>query len=649
MQPVNYIDNLRGNVPLSYRDASMNLTLKQKINMASLLAVFTMASILTWLAAGLVEKHTDEAILYRAEGVSDTAAKALSDWVSIRSDILSSFIDNATEPVLLPFLQQARKSGGFDDFFFGTADGEMIRSLPERNIAGYDPRIRPWYRDAVTAGRMIITTAYKDAFSGENMITMAQPVYHNGQILGVVGADLLIKDIVDIILDLHVGDNAYVALIDSQNGTFVGHPDASLVLKPVNSRFKELTLEFIQESAKKSEVVPFSRAGHETLIFSMAVPNTPLYLELIMDRDTEYASLDTLIKTLMICAVIITIIIIAFVSWLVSYLFRDLIRVSSALEEIASGEGDLTQRLEPRSSDEVGQLALNFNKFVGNMHTMVTKLSGISQSLSSQSQITAAQAEERSVRITMQQDEINMVATAVNEMAAATQEIAGNSENTAQYSSEAVTASAHGTALVHQTQQSIQSLEKEVHTATGVIQELEENGNQISTILSTIQEIADQTNLLALNAAIEAARAGEQGRGFAVVADEVRVLSQRTHASTQEIQTMIETLQSSTSRAVSIMDGSRTWVDTSVNDSNSAAASLIQIQKTVESISDMAVQIASAAEEQSSVTAEITRSMEGIRDVSQDFAQEAQEAAAQAAELSNLSVELQNEINQFKL
>src|SRR5690554_477254 len=99
MQPVNYIDNLRGNVPLSYRDASMNLTLKQKINMASLLAVFTMASILTWLAAGLVEKHTDEAILYRAEGVSDTAAKALSDWVSIRSDILSSFIDNATEPV----------------------------------------------------------------------------------------------------------------------------------------------------------------------------------------------------------------------------------------------------------------------------------------------------------------------------------------------------------------------------------------------------------------------------------------------------------------------------------------------------------------------------------------------------------------------
>ncbi|MCG3728635.1 methyl-accepting chemotaxis protein [Vibrio cincinnatiensis] len=627
----------------------MKLTLKQKINMASLLAVFVMASVLTWLSAGLVERHTDGAILYRAEGVADTAAKALEDWVEVRADILSAFAEHVTEPNLPAFLQQTRKSAGFYEVFFGTSNGEMFRSFPEKTVDGFDPRTRPWYREAAAAGRTITTTAYKDAVSGENMITMAQPVYKNGQMLGVVGADILIKDIVDIILSLHVGDNAYVALIDSQNGTFLGHPDTSMVLKPVNSRFKELTMSFIQESARKSEVVPFSRAGHETLIFTMAVPNTPLYLELIMDRDTEYASLDTLIKTLMFSAVIITIIIIVLVSWLVSYLFRDLLRVSSALEEIASGEGDLTQRLEPRSSDEVGQLALNFNKFVGNMHTMVTKLSGISQSLSSQSQITAAQAEERSVRITMQQDEINMVATAVNEMAAATQEIAGNSENTAQFSSEAVTASAHGTALVQQTQQSIQSLETEVHTATGVIQELEENGNQISTILSTIQEIADQTNLLALNAAIEAARAGEQGRGFAVVADEVRVLSQRTHASTQEIQTMIETLQSSTSRAVSIMDGSRKWVDTSVNDSNSAAASLVQIQKTVESISDMAVQIASAAEEQSSVTSEITRSMEGIRDVSQDFAQEAQEAAAQAAELSNLSVELQNEINQFKL
>ncbi|MDF5129524.1 methyl-accepting chemotaxis protein, partial [Vibrio parahaemolyticus] len=165
------------------------------------------------------------------------------------------------------------------------------------------------------------------------------------------------------------------------------------------------------------------------------------------------------------------------VSWLVGFLFRDLNRVSNALEEIASGEGDLTQRLEPRSDDEVGKLAENFNRFVGNMHTMVTKLSHVSSALSEQARTTAQQAEERSQRISYQQDEINMVATAVNEMAAATQEIAGNADSTASNSEEAVQACSHGSSQVTQTQGSIQNLAQEVQVATDVIQELEAHGN----------------------------------------------------------------------------------------------------------------------------------------------------------------------------
>ena len=242
-----------------------------------------------------------------------------------------------------------------------------------------------------------------------------------------------------------------------------------------------------------------------------------------------------------------------------------------------------------------------------------------------------------------------MVATAINEMAAATHEIASNAENTARTSEETVIASGHGSTQVNQSQQSIASLAQEVETATGVISALNSHAQSINTILSTIQGIAEQTNLLALNAAIEAARAGEQGRGFAVVADEVRVLSQRTHASTQEIQQMIETLQQTTSQAVGIMDDSRHLAETSVDDANSASASLSQITTAVNNISDMATQIASAAEEQSSVTSEITRNTEGIRDVSNELAIEANEAAKQAAELSTLSHELQQEINRFKL
>ncbi|NRF30874.1 methyl-accepting chemotaxis protein [Vibrio coralliilyticus] len=627
----------------------MKLSLKQKLISASLLAVVLMASALTWLSADQLFQQTRNGVNARAESLATAASEGISDWITIREDIAKAFNDYSQEEDVVPYLQQARKAGGFDDIFLGTPEGGMFRSHPERNRADYDPRVRPWYKDANAAGRQIITTAYKDAITNALLVTIAEPVRRNGKLVGVVGADVLIDQLIDDVINLDAGENAYAMLIDTQDGTFLAHPNKDLSLKPVTTLSKKLTMSAIENAANSGAMEIIERKGQEKFYFFKKVPGTQWIFAIEMDRQTEEAAHTALLENLLLTATIITIIVIAVVSWLVSFLFRDLGRVSHALEEIASGEGDLTQRLEPRSDDEVGQLATNFNTFVGNMHAMVSKLSHVSASLSEQAKQTAEHAEERSARIRLQQDEINMVATAINEMAAATQEIAGNADNTAQNSTEAVTACVHGGKQVVQTQSSIQNLAQEVQVATDVIQELETHGNSISTILSTIQDIAEQTNLLALNAAIEAARAGEQGRGFAVVADEVRVLSQRTHASTQEIQQMIETLQSTTGKAVSIMGDSRQLADTSVTDADSAAVSLTQIQSAVEQISDMATQIASAAEEQASVTSEITRNTVGIRDVSNELADEAHDAAAQAAQLSELSHELEQEIGRFKL
>ncbi|NOH54644.1 methyl-accepting chemotaxis protein [Vibrio coralliilyticus] len=627
----------------------MKLSLKQKLIGASLLAVVLMASALTWLSADQLFQQTRNGVNARAESLATAASEGISDWITIREDIAKAFNDYSQEQDVVPYLQQARKAGGFDDIFLGTPEGGMFRSHPERNRADYDPRVRPWYKDANAAGRQIITTAYKDAITNALLVTIAEPVRRNGKLIGVVGADVLIDQLIDDVINLDAGENAYAMLIDTQDGTFLAHPNKDLSLKPVTTLSKKLTMSAIENAANSGAMEIIERKGQEKFYFFKKVPGTQWIFAIEMDRQTEEAAHTALLENLLLTATIITIIVIAVVSWLVSFLFRDLGRVSHALEEIASGEGDLTQRLEPRSDDEVGQLATNFNTFVGNMHAMVSKLSHVSASLSEQAKQTAEHAEERSARIRLQQDEINMVATAINEMAAATQEIAGNADNTAQNSTEAVTACVHGGKQVVQTQSSIQNLAQEVQVATDVIQELETHGNSISTILSTIQDIAEQTNLLALNAAIEAARAGEQGRGFAVVADEVRVLSQRTHASTQEIQQMIETLQSTTGKAVSIMGDSRQLADTSVTDADSAAVSLTQIQSAVEQISDMATQIASAAEEQASVTSEITRNTVGIRDVSNELADEAHDAAAQAAQLSELSHELEQEIGRFKL
>ena len=627
----------------------MKLSLKQKLIGASLSAVVVMATALTWLAADQLSDQTRSSIYSRADSLSAATTDGISDWIAIRRDIASAFNDYSSEADVVPFLQQARKAGGFDDIFLGTPAGGMYRSHPERNRADYDPRTRPWYRDAQNAGKQIITTAYKDAITNALLVTIAEPVVKNGTMVGVVGADVLIDQLINDVINLDVGKNAYAMLINKQDDSFLAHPDESLLLQPLNRYSSDINMASIEAAIQSNRIESATIKGEEKLLHFAYVPGTDWILGLEMDRATEEASHSSLLRQLIITSILITLLVVSAVAWLVGFLFRDLGRVSDALAEIATGDGDLTQRLEPRSDDEVGQLAHNFNRFVGNMHGMVSRLSEVSGSLGQQAHITASQAKERSTRIQHQQDEINMIATAINQMAAATQEIANHAEGTARTSNETVAVSEHGAQQVGQSQQSITGLAGEVDSATSVIGELNSHAQSINTILSTIQGIAEQTNLLALNAAIEAARAGEQGRGFAVVADEVRVLSQRTHASTQEIQQMIETLQQTTGRAVGIMEDSRRLAETSVDDANAASASLSQINSAVSNISDMATQIASAAEEQTSVTTEITRNSEGIRDVSTELAQEADEAAKQAAELSQLSHELQQEISRFKL
>ena len=629
----------------------MTLSLRGKLLAASLGVVLLMAALLGIVAFHTLKSRTLGAIQSEAVNYGHAHSVAIGNWLADRRhavNALTAVIADNPEATLVPHLLQTRTSGGFGLTYFGSVQGAMTRHDPSLNTANYDPRVRPWYQNATKAGKLIVTAPYVSVTMQQMVVTLAEPVSHQGQVIGVAGADLSLDDLIDEVLARRVQGEGYAMLLD-RSGLIVGHPQKALALKQVAELAPGLTGTTLEGWSRDGELHGATIAGREVLLSVQGVPGTDWLLAMVMYKDVLEAPFASLLWQLVGLTLVLLLVFSALLIAMFNYLFADLGRVSKALADIAHGEGDLTVQIVAQSRDEVGLLAQNFNLFVARLHGIVSRLRDVTVELAAQSRTQAAGAEERSQRVRQQQDEIVMVATAVTEMASATQEIAGNAEFAATTSGDAVRLAVAGQSQVGQSQRSISGLAGEVADASQTIHELDGHAHKISGILATISGIAEQTNLLALNAAIEAARAGEQGRGFAVVADEVRVLSRRTHDSTAEIQQMIEALQQTTRRAVGGMETSRQLAGTSVEDAEAANQSLARINEAIGAISDMATQIAAAAEEQTSVTGEISRNTENIRHVSQTLAEQAKVEAAQAAELKSLTERLEQEIGRFRL
>ncbi|MFB2860334.1 methyl-accepting chemotaxis protein [Aeromonas hydrophila] len=630
----------------------MTLSLRGKLLATSLGVVLLMASLLGIVAFHTLKSRTMSAIQSEAVNYGHAYSVAIGDWMADRKNTVHALVNliaDNPQAELVPHLKQAYTSGGFGLTYFGSTQGVMTRQDPSLNTGNYDPRERPWYQDAVKAGQLIVTAPYVSVTMQKLVVTLSEPVLHQGELVGAVGANLALDKLIDEVLAMQVQGEGYAMLLDS-SGLIVGHPKKELALKQIGELSPDLSAATFQQWGRENnELHAATLDGRDVLLAVQPVAGTDWLLAMVMYRDVLEAPLATLLWQLVGLTLVLMLVFSALLTAMFKYLFADLGRVAGALHDIAHGEGDLTVHINTRSKDEVGQLAESFNQFVARLHGIVSRLRDVTVELAAQSRAQAAGAQSRSQRVRQQQDEIVMVATAVTEMASATQEIAGNAEFAATTSGDAVKLAVAGQSQVGQSQRSITGLADEVADASQIIVELDAHAQKISGILATISGIAEQTNLLALNAAIEAARAGEQGRGFAVVADEVRVLSRRTHDSTDEIQQMIETLQQTTRRAVSGMETSRQLAGTSVEDAESANLSLGQINEAIGAISDMATQIAAAAEEQTSVTSEISRNTENIRHVSQELAEQANQEAAQAAELKGLTERLELEIGRFRL
>ncbi|MBL4245214.1 methyl-accepting chemotaxis protein [Vibrio fluvialis] len=629
----------------------MQLSLKRKMVFSVVIAIALTAIALVVAGYKTFQQDSWRAIESESRNTLQAHAKGIGDWFATKQHALKGLreeIERNPNLDLVPHLRQTLESGSFGLSYYGNEQGEMFRQDPSLNKAGYDPRERGWYKEAKAAGKPTTTEPYVSVTMQTLVVTLTEPVRVNGQFIGVAASNLALNKLIEDVLAIEVPGKGYAILVN-QKGKIVAHPNKDLILKPTQDIASGLSIAALQGAANDHHLLPMSIDGKDKLLMAQSIDNTDWMLVMVMDKAVLEQPLNQMLMTQTLIGLVILLVMALATSWFVARQLNELSNIAAALGDIAEGDGDLTRRLTVKSDDEVGMLADKFNKFVDRLHVMVKNVREVSVALNEGANHAARAAGQRSERIRTQQDEITMVATAVTEMASATAEIAGNADNTAKNANQSVELGAQGYQQMQQSKHSIDQLAQELTGAVNIIGELEEHANEISTILSTIRAIAEQTNLLALNAAIEAARAGEQGRGFAVVADEVRVLSQRTHASTEEIQTKIAGLQKVTSNAVSVMTESHKLVETSVSDVNQTGESLQAISEAIQLISDMATQIASAAEEQSLVTADINGNTESVREVSDALASDAQDAVQQAKELHNLAQELDQEISRFRL
>ncbi|MCX4027034.1 methyl-accepting chemotaxis protein [Endozoicomonas sp. SM1973] len=599
----------------------------------------------------LIKNQTESDLVKDLGQLSGLTAHSISDWMNNKLQIVEGVAKSLNKPVddkaVRAIVDQAGWSSQFDSVYVGMEqDGKFIDNNDKPSSADYDPRKRPWYQLAKEKNANTFTEPYVDADSKELLITAVSNIVQQGSFVGVAGGDISLKSISEMVNKENFGGLGY-AFLATGAGKIIIHPQGQWVEKNITDLYGSKNIDLKNPELQQAKVENMDALAMFVPI--SGIKTVDWHIGLVIDRDKAFESINQFMRSAVFFTLFGIVLIVLLLNFMMKVVLKPLSDISIAMSDVAAGEGDLTKRLKVSSKDELGQLADNFNLFVGRIHQSIKNVAQASGALGELFQKVLSWTETSMNKSDEQAHRTTSIATAINQLGAAAHEIAQNAASASDRASEAKNTTIEGKTVMGQSIEIINQLSSNITSSSDHIQNLSTNTENIGKILEVIKGISEQTNLLALNAAIEAARAGEAGRGFAVVADEVRGLAHRTQESAQEIHSMIEELQSGAHTAVETMNKSQDFSKQSVDVVNEAGNMLYEVSSVIGEIDGMNQSVATATEEQTSVVGTLDQEITHINHLNQESVECLQQTLQACKEVGRQSTELQQLVGSFKI